>query len=546
MKKEIGRREFLKDAAVGVAALGTLVGCAPRVEETPVPANTEVPAAADAPQTTAAACEDEFSSFFTESSAEQGAISNATDGGEYDIIVIGAGASGVPCAVKAYQDGAKVLVLQKEATVVSQGGGCNGIEVDQSDPSAILNFIHETTKVCTYRNDREQTKVYAYSSGEAVHWYYDEAIASGYQINGAPGSVDYGDPFGKMTTFTVSVPKPDNTGTSMTSIMKAYEDKLDIRYSTPAVQLIKEGNKVTGVYGKDANGVYYKFTATKGVVLATGDYQNNEAMVARYCPDVINFERKQFHKTGDGLLMGVMAGGHLEKIGHTKMIHDFDTGPMFNEPFLRVDMNGNRFHNEDTELSVINNYMRTYGPDQAGKYCQIFDSNYEEQVTGWGGRPTDKEKLKLYMPEVEMDDRPGVLKNIIATFQADTLDELASKLGVPAENLKAAVDRYNELVDQGFDADYGKNPKFLQPINTPPFYGIHKNVRVSALCSGVVINGGFEVLDDDQNPIENLYAIGNCSGQFYGSPDYPLHFPGMSLGRCVTAGYTLGKTLAAK
>jgi hypothetical protein len=54
MKKEIGQRKYLKDAAVGVAALGTLVGCAPRVEEAPVPANTEVPAAADTPQTTAA------------------------------------------------------------------------------------------------------------------------------------------------------------------------------------------------------------------------------------------------------------------------------------------------------------------------------------------------------------------------------------------------------------------------------------------------------------------------------------------------------------
>lgn len=546
MKKEINRRDFLKSAAVSAAGVAALSACAPRVEVGVPVESTTAPAVEQSTGPITAAC-DELSTLLTTSSAEMGEITTATDGGQYDIIVIGAGASGVPCAVKAFQGGAKVLLLQKEAAVVSQGGSCNGIVSEASDQSAILNFMHLTNQVCAFRNDRDQLKVYASNSGEAAHWYFDEATASGFAgITSKESVIDYGEEFGKMTTFTASVTKPDNTGTAMASIIAAYQDKMDVRFSTPAVQLIKDGNKVTGVYAKDADGKYIKFSASKGVVIATGDYQNNDAMVAKYCPDVINFEKKQFHKTGDGQLLGMMIGAQMEPIGHTKMIHDFDTGPMYNEPFLRVDMNGNRFHNETTELSVVNNFMRNYGPEQAGKYCQIFDSNYVEQVTEWGGRPTPEEKIALYMPEVEMEDRTGVLKNIIATFKADTLEELAKKLELPVENLVKAVARYNELVDQGFDADYGKTSKYLKKIEKAPFFGVHKNVRVSALCSGILINGDFAVLNEENQPFENLYAIGNVSGQFYGSADYPLHFPGLSLGRCVTAGYTLGKALAAK
>lgn len=541
MKKIIGRRDFLKSAAASTVtvAAGTLVSCAPKTAA-PVVDSTAV-----APKETVSG-ETDLTSFFAASAAEEKPISNASDGGDYDIIVIGAGASGVPCAIKAYQDGAKVLVLQKEASVISQGNTCSGIDIDKSDPKAVLNFIYVTTQNCAYRNDWEQTKVYAYNSGEAAKWYYDEATASGFKLKNTEGVTDYGGDFGKLATVSFSTTKPDNTGASMTSIMTAYKGKFDVRYSTPAVQLIKEGNKVTGVYAKDADGKYYKFTAKKGIVLATGDYQNNDAMVGTYCPDVKDFEKKQFHKTGDGQLMGLLVGAQMEPIGHTKMVHDFDTGPMFDEPFLRVDMNGNRFHNEAAGLSVVNDFMRTYGPDQAGKYCQIFDSDYVQQVTEWGGKPTDEEKIQLYMPEVEIKDRKGVLISLIATFKADTLDELAEKLKVPADALKKSVSRYNELVDQGYDADFGKNPKFMKKVEKAPFWGIHKNVRVSALCSGILINSNFQVLDKNRKPIDNLFAIGNCSGQFYGSPDYPLHFPGLSLGRCVTAGYVLGKTLAAK
>lgn len=88
--------------------------------------------------------------------------------------------------------------------------------------------------------------------------------------------------------------------------------------------------------------------------------------------------------------------------------------------------------------------------------------------------------------------------------------------------------------------------KWLKPIKQAPFYGIHRHIRLSTIVHGVNVNGEMQVLDKDGNPIEGLYSIGNCAGNFFGSPDYPMDLPGLSLGRCHTQGYVVGKMLGSK
>ena len=64
----------------------------------------------------------------------------------------------------------------------------------------------------------------------------------------------------------------------------------------------------------------------KAVILATGDYMNNDPMVRRWCPDIDTFDKKQFQKTGDGHIMAIAAGAKMENLGHTKMMHDWQLG----------------------------------------------------------------------------------------------------------------------------------------------------------------------------------------------------------------------------
>uniref|UniRef100_UPI0035A21E6F FAD-binding protein n=1 Tax=Faecalibacterium gallinarum TaxID=2903556 RepID=UPI0035A21E6F len=67
---------------------------------------------------------------------------------------------------------------------------------------------------------------------------------------------------------------------------------------------------------------------------------------------------------------------------------------------------------------------------------------------------------------------------------------------------------------------------------------------MSAITSGLEVDKDARVLDENGQPIEGFYAVGNCSGPFYGSVDYPLDIPGLSISRAITLGYVVGKTLA--
>ena len=306
--------------------------------------------------------------------------------------------------------------------------------------------------------------------------------------------------------------------------------------------------KVTGVIAKDESGKYIQFNASKGVILATGDYMNNEAMVKRWCPDVDGYDKKQYQKTGDGHIMAIDAGAKMENLGHTKMMHDFDSGLMYEEPFLYVNMEGKRFCNEDTGFVYMGNitkYLPRYNganvdanhPDGSlGWYCQIYDSDY----MSYANSPVPEQVMTKYIPGA-VENPQGVFTNLIDTYKADTIEELAALLDVPADELQKTIDRYNELCDQGTDADFGKKSAYMHKIEKAPFWGVRKHIRVSSIDSGVNTNANGQALDADGNVIEGLYCVGNVGGVFYGGADYPFHQTGLSLGRCYTFGMLAAK-----
>ncbi len=467
----------------------------------------------------------------------------------FDVVVVGAGASGVPAALSAAENGAKVAVLQKHGLPVSQGNSGTGIDLTKSDSAGVEALVARILKDNDHRCNSKLIRQWAYNSGEAVAWVMDRAKQSGAQV------IDQGNlqqvAILKVNGYTMSYitsffgPKPYNTGAGMVALAKtAQKAGVKFFYSTPAVQLVQnKSGEVMGVIGKGKDGKYTKFVAKKGVILAAGDYQNNKAMSDYFIPDLKYFARKQMDKTGDGFIMAYWAGGVIEPIGHTKMLHDFDAGPasMCDMPFLAVDQNGKRFVNETIEMSVLNNYLRQ--PKNTGQYSQIFDSNYMTQAANWPGMLVPPEGLKTYMPD-EPGPKKGVFESLVNTHKADTLEDLAKKIKVDPATFVATVKRYNEIVASGKDTDFGKPADRLIPIEKPPFYGIHRTVRVSAICSGMLVDENHQCLNADGKPIKGLYAVGNLGGGFYGGVDYPLTVFGMSLGRCYTFGYLAGKHVA--
>lgn len=545
----ISRRDLFRFgglAAAGVVGVGALASCAPANSTSEKARSGE-----NAGQTSTAAGHLRAGLPDFLSAPEPIAKSDIVETKHYDIVVIGAGASGVPAALSACEAGAKVALVQKENQAISQGNSGSGIDLTSSDPADVANLVSRLVADNQHRADRNLIDLWAQNSGEAVQWVMEKSAESGAPVtdNGNQNHKALLAKHGYNINFITSFfgPKPLTTGDGMRALAETAEKEgVEIFYSTPAEQLVTDNDgKVIGVIAKDKSG-YIQFNASKGVIVACGDYQNDEEMLHYYQPDMANFEPKQTNKTGDGHKMVVWAGGKIEDLAHTKMLHDFDAGPasMCDMPFLTVKMDGTRFVNETVEMSLMNCYLRS--KEDSGHYCQVFDSNYMEAAAEWPGKLVDPEGLRVYMPEEDVE-RKGVFEGQINTFKADTLEELADKLKITD---KAAfvdsVKRYNELAAAGKDEDFGKPANFLIPVDTPPFYGIHRHVRMSAICSGVDVNEMHECLTPEGEVIENLYAIGNCAGRFYGGIDYPLTVFGLSLGRCYTEGYVIGRMVAEK
>ncbi|MEA5055389.1 MAG: FAD-binding protein, partial [Propionicimonas sp.] len=125
--------------------------------------------------------------------------------------------------------------------------------------------------------------------------------------------------------------------------------------------------------------------------------------------------------------------------------------------------------------------------------------------------------------------------------QADTLEELYEKLGLPAETAGASVARYNELARSGHDDDFGKPAKRLFPLEQGPFYGVRMGVTGMLVCAGgLESDEEARTFDNERNVIPGLYVAGNIQGNRY-AVEYPICLKGLSHSLCMFYGYVAGK-----
>lgn len=541
----ISRRDLFKFggiAAAGVVGAGALASCAPQGTGSAGSASTT--STTDETTTAAGHLRTGMPSFLTAPEA----ITDVKETKDYDVVVIGAGASGVPAALSAFEAGAKVALLQKESQAIAQGNSGSGIDLATSNPADIANLVSQLIADSQHRPNRELVELWAQNSGEAVKWVIEKSLEGGAQVidQGNQQHMPLINKKGYDINFVTSFfgPKPYNTGDGMRALAATAEKEgVEIFYSTPAEQLVTgDGGKVTGVIAKGKDG-HVQFNASKGVIVACGDYQNDEEMLHYYQPDMTNFEPKQTNKTGDGHKMVVWAGGKIEDLAHTKMLHDFDAGPasMCDMPFLAVKMDGTRFVNETVEMSLLNCYLRS--KEDSGHYCQVFDSNYMEAAAEWPGKLVDPEGLKVYMPEEDVE-REGVFEGQINTFKADTLEELAEQMGVPTDAFAATIERYNELYDKGVDEDFGKRADRMAPVRKAPFYATAITPpKFRNTVGGVMSDEHVHALDADNMPLPGLYLAGSMVGnRFHGC--YPNTNMGQNHAGCIVYGRLAGQNAA--
>lgn len=475
---------------------------------------------------------------------------------EFDVVVVGAGESGLSAAHTALEGGCAVAVVQNIDTPLTTGNMAASVDLDQTDEAGVQACVAFMLEKNAYRSNRKLLEAWAHNSQEALAWWEQTAAANGVESKPYDSQKEYnGYTFYLHANTYNHVDGAHNAAAAAVAVQLAA-DGVEFFYNHPAVQLqTAEDGSVAGVICQNADGAYVLFTAKKGVILATGDYSGNEEMRDYYCPDVKGFGMGTLVRDGSGLAMGMWAGGAIVPPTHTKMIHGEGAPTRFEMPFLLLDNKGQRFMDENCggRMGYLNNYGRKYIAETgftnslAAKFWAIVPNNWRDYYDEW--KAANPYEISINNAYREVDPEQWL--------QADTLEDLCAAINAYIEENEWGVDpidtqtfvdqvnRYNELCAAGADDDFGKNPMYMVPIDSAPYYAVPRGSNnVPAILSGLLCDGNGQCLTADLQPIPGLYAAGNASGQFFGGVDYPMNIEGLSIGRAITSGYVVGGYVA--
>jgi succinate dehydrogenase/fumarate reductase flavoprotein subunit len=305
-----------------------------------------------------------------------------------------------------------------------------------------------------------------------------------------------------------------------------------IAYETKAKELIMDSRgKVVGVKAIDNVGV--KDYGSKAVIIATGGFSANKEMLQLWVdPDAdAMMARGVPWSTGDGIKMAHKAGALLVNMGGITGLHIAAVSPKntaAGNPFIvlpfciGINREGKRYMDESKGY-VAHGKAVMKQPGQ--KVALVFDEEIKKT-------PIGSATVKLFQ---------GLGIEVI---EAETIEELAPKIGAPPAALKLTIDEFNNAVKDGKALGI-KPPKeaLAQKIKTPKFYAFYPLVPgITLTFGGVKVNTNAQVLEPDGRVIPGLYSVGECVGGIF----YDDYIGGGSLARCVVLGRIGGKNAASQ
>jgi succinate dehydrogenase/fumarate reductase flavoprotein subunit len=559
-KETMNRRSFLGIvAALGATAAGSsLVGCSPGGSTTGSSTPEEKAYAVDS-------AEQWYGSAPTISDAD------VVETIEVDVLVCGSGHSGTACAMTLGSlEAGKVLVIEKNATVGVGRTYIGAIDTTaQKEAGANCDKLYAVNDLARYasnRCDERLLKLWADNSGEAIDFMASELAEYGITH---VAETDRGEGYHgiyEMPNVHTKFIVPENGNFLTYMQQKAEGYGVEFRFETPLVSLIKDDSgKVAGAYAKTAEG-YLKINAGKGVILATGGYANDADLLQKLNPvgqETVILDTSATGNAGDGIKAGIWAGGIKDAVP-TAMIFDRGIGAprirggypyegagffmnFGSQPFLRTTYRGERFCNEAAPYDFTLHSAWVASPEHV--CCTFWDANYYENVEAFHTVGCSRIVPSNAVPETQEGGGKDAMNTTLEMYEgliqkADTWEELAEKLGIPADTLTQTIDRYNELAGKGVDEDFGKPAKDLIALKTPPFYGVVLGGTLLTTMDGLRIDTNLNVVDAEAyEPIEGLYAIGDASGAFFCN-NYPELYVGVASGRSLTWAYLAAKGVA--
>lgn len=592
----ISRRNFLAGAAVSsLAAAGMLAGCSPKTASGASGKNGAASENGTAPehrwQSQAAA-----DWRVAPKPVEESAI---TDGGTFDIVIVGGGQAGTWTARSAAMKGAKVCVVeaQPEDSFFYIGGEVAIINSAWAlergaDRVEKTDFMTNWLVRNANRSNQRLIRNFIDYSGQIMDWsiaeidavdpdFYHNVDRTNIYSADADGRMVM-DPSGYKFYKSTIMHRPVTGGGAdwewgsvvmTTHRKKAIENGAQWNFNTYAEYLEKDeqGRVVAVVACNQKDDSYVRYTGTRGVVLTAGDFASNVDMI-RDINDEYRHLAENYGdielasaggmgvKDGASIKLGVWAGGHVEAGPRTGM-NTGQSGPWESAPwgpgFMLLNQRGLRFCNECAGGTEGSGYQSSRQP--RGTIISVADAGYLDtiacmppahgainltsNVTFHGIDPLKAQMAALDPAAKEPTE--GVV------YCANTFEELLDKIGCYNDEQKAnalaELEKWNTYAASGSDEDFAVDSRIMKPLATPPFYAAVGNAEdiYVGLCQTAGLDTDFNgcVLDSDLFPIPGLYAAGNNSGNRY-IVNYCTPISGMSLGLCMTEGMLLGHRLA--
>lgn len=443
--------------------------------------------------------------------------------GEYDVIVVGAGGAGLAAAATAAENGASVLAIEKQGIA----GGTTSLSGGVIQ-AAGTKYQKEFTNYADDTPEKHEQEYLAEGEGRLyeplVRDFTQNSAANldwlakmGIKWTSVYGhtEVPYAKDFFADRIHVYEGGGAGGNGIILTQALLKYAEKegAEFLYDTAVVSLILKDEVTKEVVGvvAETDGILLYFKARRGVVLATASIDHNVELAKDLSPQ--HYEDVKRHlcwsvqtDRGDGIQMGMAIGAAVTGFGGTI---DFDarTGNGTDDrlptiPSIFVNGQGLRFVNEDATYAygfraIFNEEKKLGKPTY-----QIFG---QDSITV-PASPWNEESLAK-------DVESGLVK------RADSLEELAELLGLPAENLVKSVERWNAAAASGRDPEYERTMG-VKPFSGP-YYAYQNTPGNLGAIGGLKVNAALNVLDVFGQPIRGLYAAGLNAGGWIGS-----YYPG--------------------
>lgn len=426
-----------------------------------------------------------------------------------DVVVIGAGGAGLIAAIEAKNNGAQnVIVLEKMAfaggnTLISGGEYAapnNWVQVKKGLKDSNDTFYNDILKGGDNEGNPKLVRVLADNALNGAEWLKD-------YIN-----MTFEDRqmfFGGHSVERSLVPL-GATGVEMISklLAKAEELNIPVLYETPAVELIVDKGRVTGVKALSED-KEYTFLAKDGVILASGGFGSNLEMRVKYNKDVDEniLSTNTVGITGDGITMAEKIGAQLEDMPFIQTYPTCDpiSGALLYFGDVRliggsilINQEGKRFVEELERRDVISMAIKNQTGNAAYPFC-------------------DEAQVKLSGVAEHHADEMNYLFNNKLLVKADTIKEAADFFGIDAAELEKTVEKYNQYAKDGKDLEFNKRGKLTPFEAKGPFYIMKAVPAVHHTMGGVKIDENARVINTKGEIIKGLYGAGEVTGDIHGT-----------------------------